>query len=433
MNYLQKKKLAFMSIVNRVKGFVRTVVGLPPLVLPDCVGDNLINYSISGNSVQDGTPTPDNPIEIESVGEYDEAMGKYKIPIAVRGKNLIKVAGRTRGYPSDIAASNTTKRTFDFDTYIVGMNGNNWYVPTNIGNNFSINEDNSVTLKSSNVSYGIGFPIPLKPNTAYFTPVCDNNHNYNNIGISIYKSNGEFSYSTSYGNTVSITTKEDETIGMIIVKANASNTEDTISNIFMEENLTKTSNSSFRSDYEPYQEPTETAIYLDEPLRKVGDVADYIDFENSKVVRNIKTQYLDANYNSITKYTWVNKVGVYFGVCLDNAYERIPGLSNRNAEFTANPQATTSMWLGIKNKNFFWIGILNYLGFEDDDNSTAVDKFKEWLADNPTYIHYPTSTPIEEPINLPNIPTLKGATILSPNTTVQPSNMSATYYSTSKE
>ena len=69
MTYLQRKKLAFMSVVNRVKGFVRTVMGIPPLTLPDCVDeDSLIDYTIEGNSVQNGTPTPENPVEVESVG-----------------------------------------------------------------------------------------------------------------------------------------------------------------------------------------------------------------------------------------------------------------------------------------------------------------------------------------------------------------------------
>ena len=75
MNYLQKKKLAFMSIVNSVKGFVRTVTGIPPLTLPDCVdGNSLINYNIQGNSIQNGTPTPETPVEVESVGKKTKNM-----------------------------------------------------------------------------------------------------------------------------------------------------------------------------------------------------------------------------------------------------------------------------------------------------------------------------------------------------------------------
>lgn len=40
--------------------------------------------------------------------------------------------------------------------------------------------------------------------------------------------------------------------------------------------------------YEPYKGSQTTHIYLDEPLRKVGDYADYIDFKNQNVVRKIE-------------------------------------------------------------------------------------------------------------------------------------------------
>ena len=51
---LKRRKLAFLSIVNNVKGFVRKVVGQPPLTLANCVDDkSLIDYKIYGDSVQD--------------------------------------------------------------------------------------------------------------------------------------------------------------------------------------------------------------------------------------------------------------------------------------------------------------------------------------------------------------------------------------------
>ena len=39
--------------------------------------------------------------------------------------------------------------------------------------------------------------------------------------------------------------------------------------------------------YKAYEEPTVYSIYLDEPLRCVGDTCDYIDFVNQQVVRNV--------------------------------------------------------------------------------------------------------------------------------------------------
>ncbi len=63
-----------------------TVAGSSPLTLSNPSGDDLIEYSITGNIVQNGTPTPENPIEIQGVGELvteGEYSGKYKIPVTI--------------------------------------------------------------------------------------------------------------------------------------------------------------------------------------------------------------------------------------------------------------------------------------------------------------------------------------------------------------
>ena len=50
------------------EGFKNDVSGYP-LVLKHSKGRKLIDYKIYGNSIQNGTPTPEAPIEIESVGD----------------------------------------------------------------------------------------------------------------------------------------------------------------------------------------------------------------------------------------------------------------------------------------------------------------------------------------------------------------------------
>lgn len=50
------------------QGFTREISGIPPLTL-DAIGKNALDYKIYGNSVQDGTPSPENPIEVQSVGD----------------------------------------------------------------------------------------------------------------------------------------------------------------------------------------------------------------------------------------------------------------------------------------------------------------------------------------------------------------------------
>ena len=147
-------------------------------------------------------------------------------------------------------------------------------------------------------------------------------------------------------------------------------------------------------DYSPYKETKKYNIYLDEPLRKVGNSSDYIDFNTSKFVKRVKELRLQ---NASGKYTWLNKNGINFGARLDGAYNRPVGISNRETRFTANGDEKTSIWLGVNNAVVYWIGILDYLGF------TTVDEMNEWLDNNPTYLYYGSSKKIEKDIELPNI------------------------------
>lgn len=52
--------------------------------------DYLKDYRIYGNSVQNGTPTPETPVEVQGVGEYDTELNGYKIPVTVsNGTNSV--------------------------------------------------------------------------------------------------------------------------------------------------------------------------------------------------------------------------------------------------------------------------------------------------------------------------------------------------------
>lgn len=69
---------------NSADGTVE-VFGTPPLTLTNCKGGKLVSYTITGNTVQDGEPSPDVPVEVLGVGNYDTVTGKYKIPVTVSG------------------------------------------------------------------------------------------------------------------------------------------------------------------------------------------------------------------------------------------------------------------------------------------------------------------------------------------------------------
>ena len=63
---------------------------------------------------------------------------------------------------------------------------------------------------------------------------------------------------------------------------------------------------------------------------------------------------------------------------------------------------------------------------EKAPNFTA-NEFKAWLSENNVIMTFPLEIPTEETIELPNIPTLKGTTVLEIDTTIQPSNLEVVY------
>ena len=249
------------EIVKRYKGTLLVyeswknliASGVPPITLQKCKGVDLIDYKIYGNSIQNGTPTPDNPIEIQSVGDLvvdknDANYGKYKIPVKVNG----------------------------------------------------------------------------------------------NV----------------------------------------------------------------------------TNIYLKEPLRKIGDYADYIDFGKQKVIRNVVEGILDGSE------AWASGFQRYY---LKQTSLNIKGLGTSVSGIKSNALPSRS-WNEIRNSG---TGIATYsdnrIDIRADNLWATIDEAKEYLANNPIQYIAPALNPTEETIELPNIPTLKGTTVLSIDTNIQPSNLEVVY------
>lgn len=274
MNYLQKKKLAFMSIVNQVKGFVRTIIGALPLTLEGCVDSkSIINYKIYGQSAQEGTPTPDNPIEVKSVGEYDETTNKYKIPITVSGYGK--------------------------------------YITTN--------------------------------------------------------------------------------------------------------------------------------IYLDEPLRKVGDYADYIDFENSKVVRNVMcekiTTVASRSSNGSIFLSAISKKPFLTGSSANTIGYAVSNKFERHTGTYASGSNQIENCIGVKSaiQSYITGGGLNRVAYVFKDKSITTVTLAQKAIKDGFDVYYVLAESFEEQVILPAIPTFKGTTIITADTTIQPRNVEIEYYSNVKE
>ena len=393
-------------LLNAIEeGFKNDVSGYP-LSLKHSKGKNLKDYKIYGNSVQNGTPTPDNPVEIQSVGDKTKNLfdvskssgfeSKYGGLTSTIDGNVITVecsVPSRSGYLElgtfeagnyyisanfitgiDYARLVLNDKIISSEDYTI-RNGKGIVIEllqdTHIRlyrgfSNNNISKMSDIQIVKSNMPttyepYGYKIPvkvsgtnifdgllqegdygtgtnrissvnyIPVKPNTTYI-------FSRNNERVYMYdEAKTQLSRVDTGTNNNKITTTEDTRYIRVVWFG----TEDTTQTIWINEGTELL-------DYEPYVEPITTNIYLDEPLRKIGDYADYIDFKNQKVVRNI---------------------------------EEI-----------------------------------------DSTGTLPLEESLQVLA-----------TPTEETIELPNIPTHKGTTILSVDTIVEASNLNVSYKSFEKE
>ena len=509
MNFLQRKKLAFMSIVNQIKGFVRTVLGVLPLTLPDCVDDkSVIDYKIYGESVQNGEPTPENPIEVESVGEKTKNL--FDFDTAISSTDSWYYSGGSRSYglelemgkqytlsceivnhtegvtvnivrKPDISKWGNTKLfqlsgTLGRKSYTFISDGTEclWvykdggatmdlvskylienieYVQLEEGDTATEYEPYGkykipVTAKGKNlipgwksgwvaVNTGVlnetTYPnrrytdyIPIENGAAYVISGGGNNSNY-----TLYDENYNFFtgqiLSSSRGFSVTGTSEAAKYVRIAHPNTN-------VSNIQLEKGAVAT-------EYEPYVEPITTNIYLDEPLRKVGDYADYINFEKSLVFRKIYKEYFTKVTSTSSESTTYKKfitpiskkplikstilnstnVGDMRGYAISNKFVQSEVNYNNLGKYPNLIQTYIPTGGGYRVANTF-----------DDSSITTVAQANEKIGDG-FDVCYVLEEQIEESIELPNLPTFKGTTIYTIDTSIQPSNMEVTYYSTSKE
>lgn len=168
------------------------------------------------------------------------------------------------------------------------------------------------------------------------------------------------------------------------------------------------------SKYTPYYNETAN-IYLDEPLRKIGDYADYIDFVNGKVVRQLGEVVFDGSenwvlaniYNNISQFDYSNNL-------IKNFSQYV------NISLFANYFGTTNQWNNSWTKDNIAFHRVNYNRIRLQTSSiTTLEDFKAWLSTHNTIVDYVLATPTEEDIELPNINLIEGKNIITIGTEAQ--------------
>lgn len=170
-------------------------------------------------------------------------------------------------------------------------------------------------------------------------------------------------------------------------------------------------------------------IILDEPLRKIGNYYDYIDFSNGKIERNIAIGEISDVSSIYSKRTNVIRFSVY-----------VPTISYKveTHELLSEFLIYKGSWLSDEEYifkhnstgNHFYISFLKTrIGYEEgDSDQVIIEKANNYIKTlSNTKVYYPMAIPIEETIELPNIQLNKGKNTITIDTEVKPSNVSVTY------
>ena len=337
--------------------------------------------------------------------EYEPYYENYKIPIVVRGKNLFDY-------------TKLPIRANEIDGSIVEHDGVLCY---------------RYRDGDTSKNYGFIYTADFKENTQYtFTTRIILGEDGKKAGIKFkYIDGTQKVYDIALSNKIySFISEANKTVGSIETTFyNASQKYMDLSVTQLEEGITAT-------DYEPYHEPVTSDIYLDEPLRKIGEYVDYIDFENGKVVRKVGagdlTTITNTNYISVGKTP--NQYGYYRNYYLTTDKfvdgQMLSGTNLRGYSNFLPCSATNTAW-DKWNSEQVYFGQSNTVVYVITANQIVekTDLIK-YISNNGAftpYIYYILATPIEKKVELPTLPTFEGTTIIEVNTNITP-NVEINYY-----
>ncbi|MBP9999669.1 MAG: hypothetical protein KBT14_03195 [Proteobacteria bacterium] len=346
-----------------------------------------INYTpVTGNSWQNGTPTPTSPVDVISVG--DKTVNLWN---ATNGLNEQTLGGVT--YHTNPDGSITISGTATaYGLYLLAP----FYITDDIKNKtIVISGLNDGISVSSNVQYGDA-RIYFKDGT--YSGLSLSNLNPTVINLADYP-NANYLY---------VGLKRSGNIA----------TSGTVKPYIIEGSTAPTS-------YVPYGyeipvagtsangSRTTTSVYLDEPLRKVGDYADVLDYKNGTITRNVGVKVLDGTESWGQSIT-ANHYGDYFYTSIDAKVSTF--INTHFASTTAgyaytHPNENYKMWIENPAPS-------TYLKVNHFESETA-QNFKAYLAQQyangtPVTVYYPLRTPVVEQIEnwscIPPITEIKIAT-----------------------
>ena len=134
---------------------------------------------------------------------------------------------------------------------------------------------------------------------------------------------------------------------------------------------------------------------LQNPLYKLGDVYDYIDFNRGKIVRNVGVITFDGSNDEDIR---LNPPDSYHATYLYRFYNCVSSKENMNRFCKSNRFKFTTLWSnGILAYNRLFYVATNDI-YVSHNEITSLSDFKAWLNKNPITVVYQLATPTEEDI-----------------------------------
>ena len=380
------------------------------------------NYITIRFAVNTGNYLTTKNIQLEEGTSATEYIpyGKYKIPVTVSGKNMW-----------------TTNITYPVTS--LGHELINYDSATQI---FTLNE--AYNGKSQSI-YKLKNPIPAGTKVTVYMYVLEGNID----GTIVFGGYHNGDDNKSWQGAINLSENRNEDLSGKVFK-NTYVTTNTVTDFWAFLNLGYQINSSLKfkmmyvigddesNDFEPYQETVTKNIYLDEPLRKIGEYADYVDFKEQKVVRKIYSQDVvnyNVNLNYLAAERWQREGATSFYMSNFLKYESLAqgkphSISNRFKDgiyWEWKDIATPYNYLmaGSKNTILYIIIENKFLNniTADSSETEKLSAFKEYLDNNLITVNYVMNTPIEKRILLPSFETNNGINYFKVGTATSASNI----------
>lgn len=259
--------------------------------------------------------------------------------------------------------------------------------------NQTLNNDGTITLKSSSGKYYVDLPAN---DNMYIEYVVVRNSLSGKANMQIFYKDGTYTYAMTQSGDLNTVhrIKLGKAVDYILVLAWSNITVKDIRIVI----------SQTTTDYQPYQSQSFNYT-LSNPLYKLSDtVYDYVDLNKGKIVYKTKKVIIStATFNDFEKN---NKRCLFYNEIKDRKsyiYDGDPLVLSNIAKSMGNIgkllQNSNGLWQTTSLVNVYWYPNVYQLGITDEDTLEEANvKLQSFLTNTPLILYYELATPVEEPL-----------------------------------